>query len=33
VNGGHTTASSPASAAGSGPRNIFQLPTISIRGS
>src|SRR5437870_1465514 len=30
VNGGQTTASSPARAAGSGPRNIFQLPAISI---
>ena len=33
VNGGQTTASSPASAAGSGPRNIFQLPAMIMRGS
>src|SRR5262249_52768510 len=29
VKGGRTAASSPASAAGSGPRNIFQLPAMS----
>jgi len=33
VNGGQTTASSPASSTGSGPRNIFQLPAMSTGGS
>ena len=33
VNGGQTTASRPTSSAGSGPRNIFQLPAITIGGS